>query len=106
MGCLLGALVGFGAVGCVIVEREPPRAQVSTPPPVAPVEPPLTCGPNATRIAGQWRWNGYQYVWVPQRCDSRPGYRYQAGGWRPCGDGYCFQEGAWIRIEGGISVGP
>lgn len=93
----LGA-VGLASGGCVVVEARPARSQVNAPPPAAQSEAPLACQPGYTRVAGYWRWNGYQYVWIPQRCVHRPGYRYEPGNYFSCGDGWCFKEGVWIQL--------
>ena len=95
-GCLALALAGGG--GCVVVAHRAYRAEVSTPPPAPPAEVAVVCDPGYTRVPGYWRWNGYQYAWIPQRCVYRPGYRYAAGGYAACGDGYCYREGTWVFI--------
>ncbi len=84
-------------VACVVVAAPEARSEVTTPPPSPQSEPPIACEPGATRVPGHWRWNGYQYVWFPQRCVHRPGYRYEPGGYYQCGDGWCWREGAWVQ---------
>lgn len=96
------ATVSAATPACIVVASRPSRYEVSYPPPAPPAEQPVLCNPGYTRVAGHWRWNGYQYVWVPQRCVYRPGYRYQPGGWVACGEGWCFREGVWLQG----SVGP
>jgi len=101
MSALGGAFVALAALslsGCVVVTRRPARAEVSTPPPAPAYEPAIACDPGYSRLPGHWRWNGYQYVWVPQSCSYRPGYRWEPGGYYSCGDGYCFREGVWIQM--------
>ncbi len=87
--------------GCVVVTHRPVRSEVSTPPPPPAHETALACDPGYARVPGHWRGNGYQYVWIPQSCVYRPGYRWEAGGYYPCGDGYCFKEGAWVQVSAG-----
>jgi hypothetical protein len=95
----LMAPLGLAAclAGCVVVARRPARSEVAYPPPQPASEAPVVCDPGYARVPGHWRWNGYQYVWVPQRCVYRPGYRWQPGGYYQCGDGWCFQEGGWVQ---------
>ena len=77
-------LAAAGAVaaslGCVVVASGRTRAEVSSPPPAPASEAPVACDPGYVRVPGHWRWNGYQYVWIPQRCVYRPGYGYEEGG--------------------------
>jgi hypothetical protein len=94
----LATLAFVVSAGCVVVEARPARSQINAPPPTSQAEAPLACQPGYTRVAGYWRWNGYQYVWIPQRCAYRPGYRWEPGGYTACGDGWCFKEGVWIQI--------
>jgi len=82
---------------CVVVARRPAHSEVSVPPPTPQQEAPVHCDPGYARVPGHWRWNGWQYTWVPQRCVYRPGYHYEAGGYYSCGDGYCYREGIWIQ---------
>lgn len=84
--------------GCVVVASRGPRSEISAPPPAPAYESPVACDPGYARVPGHWQWNGYQYVWIPQRCVYRPGYRYVEGGYYSCGDGYCYREGTWIVI--------
>lgn len=84
--------------GCVVVATGHARAEVSSPPPAPASEAPVACDPGYVRVPGHWRWNGYQYVWIPQRCVYRPGYRYEEGGYYACDDGYCYREGTWVII--------
>jgi hypothetical protein len=86
------------AVACVVVEAREGRSDVTTPPPAAQSEAPVACDPGYARVPGYWRWNGYQYVWIPQRCEYRPGYRYEPGSYYSCGDGWCWREGVWIHL--------
>ena len=84
---------------CVFATRPPTRVETTIPPPDPPVESPLVCTTGYAYMRGHWRWNGYQYFWIPQRCKYRPGFRYKPGGYYPCEDGYCYRKGQWIRIE-------
>ncbi len=100
-----GILGTLGALaGCVVVARRAPRSEVAYPPPAPANEAAVLCDPGYTRVSGHWRWNGYQYAWVPQRCVYRPGYRYEPGGYYSCGDGYCYREGTWIHVGGAVIV--
>ena len=93
------AACGVAAVlGCVVVASGRTRAEVSSPPPAPANEAPVACDPGYVRVPGHWRWNGYQYVWIPQRCVYRPGYRYEEGGYYACDDGYCSREGTWVIV--------
>ena len=98
---LMGALVvgASAALGCVVVAHAGARAEVSSPPPPPANEALVACDPGYARVPGHWRWNGYQYVWIPQQCVYRPGYRYEEGGYFACDDGYCYREGAWVLIS-------
>lgn len=96
--------LAIASVGCIVVARRPPRAEVAYPPPAPAYEPPVFCDAGYAHVAGHWRWNGYQYSWVPQRCVYRPGYRWQPGSYYPCGEGYCYREGVWIGVSGGVIV--
>lgn len=95
---LVGAACFCAICGCVVVATGRSRAEVSSPPPAAAYESPVACDPGYVRVPGHWRWNGYQYVWIPQRCVYRPGYRYEEGGYYTCEDGYCYREGTWVLI--------
>jgi hypothetical protein len=88
----------FALFGCVVVASGRTRAEVSSPPPAPANEAPVACDPGYVRVPGHWRWNGYQYVWIPQRCVYRPGYRYEEGGYYACDDGYCYREGTWVIV--------
>lgn len=103
---LAGATIVAASTACVVVAHRPARSEVAYPPPAPASEAPVACEPGYSRVAGHWRWNGYQYVWVPQRCVYRPGYRWQPGGYFQCGDGWCFREGGWVQVSGGVQVGP
>ncbi|GAC1592310.1 MAG: hypothetical protein NVS3B20_17880 [Polyangiales bacterium] len=94
---MIGLLASIVSASCVVVARRPARYEVSTPPPAPAVEPTVVCTFGFARVAGHWQWNGVQYVWVPQRCVYRPGFRWEVGGYVPCGDGYCFREGVWVN---------
>jgi hypothetical protein len=93
-------------LSCVVVAHRGPRAEVSSPPPAPAYEPPVACDPGYVRVPGHWQWNGYQYVWIPQRCVYRPGYRYEEGGYYACDDGYCYREGTWVNVTTGVIVTP
>ncbi len=105
VGVLASGVLG-SALGCIVVARRPARSEVAYPPPAPASEAPVLCNPGYARVPGHWRWNGYEYVWVPQRCVYRPGYRYEPGGYYSCGDGYCYREGAWIHVGGAVMVTP
>jgi hypothetical protein len=96
----LGVLV----TSCVVYARPQPAA--NTPPPRPPSEAPLVCNPGYAHVPGEWTWNGYGWIWISQRCVYHPGHRWQRGGWYPCGDGWCYREGFWIVIGGGVLVSP
>lgn len=104
MGCAIVATIAAVSSACVVVARRPARSEVAYPPPAPANEAPVLCDPGYARVPGHWRWNGYQYVWVAQRCVYRPGYRYEAGGYYQCGDGYCYREGGWIQVTGGVTI--
>ena len=97
----LVALVAAGSAGaCIVVEARPARSEVTTPPPAPQNEAQVACDPGYSRVPGYLRWNGYQYVWLPQRCVYRPGFRFEPGAYYACGDGWCFKEGVWIQLGG------
>jgi hypothetical protein len=93
------AIVAAGSVAaCIVVEARPARSEVTTPPPAPQNEAAIACDAGYSRVPGYWRWNGYQYVSLPQRCVYRPGFRFEPGTYFACGDGWCFKEGAWIQL--------
>ncbi|MFO0559633.1 MAG: hypothetical protein U0269_16565 [Polyangiales bacterium] len=48
-------------------------------------------------IAGNWTWNGSQYVWTEGRWEAPPSprARWQAPEWRPGGQGWRYTPGRW-----------
>ena len=83
--------------GCTVGVAAPPRAETSLAPPTPLEEVAVACTEGETRIAGHWRWTGSRYAWLSQSCVHRPGARWTAGEYVRCGDGWCWQEGEWVR---------
>jgi hypothetical protein len=106
VGSAIALAIAACTASCVVVARRPARSEVAYPPPAPANEAPVLCDPGYARVPGHWRWNGYQYAWVPQRCVYRPGYRYEAGGYYQCGDGYCYREGGFVHMSGSVTITP
>lgn len=71
----------------VYIEQEPPtRLTVARPPPP---------GPTALWIPGQWRWNGYRYVWLPGYWEARPRGVWVPGYWDRTPRGWIWVYGYW-----------
>lgn len=69
-----------------VSDAPPPRQSVNRP--RAPVS-------NAVWIQGQWRWNGYRYVWLPGYWETRSRGVWVPGYWQPSPYGWYFVYGYW-----------
>ena len=69
-----------------VKDAPPPRQTINRPP--APAT-------NAVWIQGQWRWNGYRYVWLPGYWETRPRGVWDPGYWQQAPGGWGWVYGYW-----------
>lgn len=65
-------------------------------PPVRPtVQRPTRPTGGAVWVSGQWRWNGYRYVWLPGYWELNPRGSWTSGHWRATPHGWVWVYGYW-----------
>jgi hypothetical protein len=93
--CVVGPRGGIAVVAPVpvvrftYVEREPPPVRYERLP-----DPP---SPEHHWVAGRWRWDGREYIWVPgyYQARPRPNVAWVNGHWERHERGWFWVEGHW-----------
>ncbi len=98
IGAFVAALLSGVATASAQGYPPPPpgSAPMAPPAPQAEIVPAPPPGPVAVIWQpGHWRWNGYQYVWVPGRYvrPPRPHAIWIEGHWAP-------RHGVWVWVPG------
>jgi hypothetical protein len=87
-----------------MVERQVVVAQPAPPAPLA--EPILVPpAPDAYWVQGNWRWNGYQYVWIAGRwVQARPGEVLAPAHWENDGVRWVYHPEYWAPVQASTQI--